>query len=839
MNLFKLKILLLSLSISYSSFINSQIIDDFNTVNYSFKKNNWEGDTTKFSVTNKALRLNNTPTTDTVLIFKKIPKWQQDSIVWIINIEHLFSASNNNYSLIYLASDEGFNESLYFKIGESGTTDKMKFYRNDASNMIHETNENSFGSNFNYLIKIIKIKENYQIYIDKKDGNNFVFDSQFNNNSNITELNIFGIKCRHTSSNSTKYIFDDIEINYKVYIDKTPPKVDSIIILSENQLEIRFSEPLYQNPFFKENINSLLNINSIDSISEKIYELTFENNFINFNNNKIIVSNIYDTLLNNNKNIEINWQIEQYGTTNYKSIIFNEILASPTSEIPYEFIEIYNKSDSYIRGESLSIHDKTNYNIFPKVTINPHQYYILCNTKDTSFFNKYGKTIGIDNFITLNNSNEELKIIANNLLIDSLNYTSIEPEKSLAYISINNNCFYNELWLSSEDEIGASPGYENIFSDDKNTYIQSVNYINDSIIQILLSSQIDTNNLKEISINYDQFDYFLTFNTIEKHLNFVIHQELERGVELEFILDNIHSCYQDEISLNFNLTLPHIPQNKEIIITEILSNTKDNQFDYIEITNNSNLFFNIKDLYINKLNTNGTVSSSNLSDSNIFIYPGNHFVFSENITWFNNYYNHVNEDFLFETELPSLNNDSNTIFITYEKDTIDIVSYRNNWHFELITDEKGVSLEKIDYQNNQNTASNWTSSASSNNFGSPTTINSHFKNNKQKNNSKNFFLNRSIFSPDNDGYQDLLEVSYDFSDTENIITATIYNENGGITKQLLTNETLPSRGTIIWDGINEHNQITPAGYYIIILENFNLNGKYTVEKIPFVIAKYL
>ena len=838
MNLINIKPILFLVAIISPFLIFSQINENFDN-NYSFKNNLWQGDTLKFSIENEELKLNNEPKTDTVLIYKTHSSWQEDSIIWEISIEQLFSASNNNYSLIYLASDSIFENSFYIKIGESGSDDKIKFYHKNSSTVIHESKEDTFGKEFNYNIKVVKSKESYRVYIDKKDGNNYVFDSDFTNNMSLENLNYFGIKCRHTSSNSTKFIFDDISIIYDIYSDKNPPTIDSVIVKSENQLKVCFSEPLHQNPFYSENINSSIFIKKIDSVSKTEYELTFEYNFINFNYNSITINNLYDTLLNNNQNIEINWEIEQYETPNFRSIILNEIIAIPNSTIANEFIEIYNRTDSYYQANSLTLYDKTNYNTLPEFIIKPKQYYILCDIKDTSYFNSFGETIGVENFITLNNSNEELKLIANNIVIDSLNYTITENEKSLAYISANNNCFYNELWLPSEEIFGSSPGSKNHFLEmDNSLEIISVNPKGDSAIDIYLNAIIDTNSLIKVSKQEENIDYTISFNNELKSFQINTVEKLERGVQIQFKIDSINTCYQEITSINFNIMLPYIPSEKDLIITEILSNTNDQQFDYIEITNNSDKFFSLNDIYINKINSDATIITSKLSDSNIIIHPNNHYVFSKNTSWFIDYYNNVNEEFLFTANLPSLNNDSNTVFISNKEKVIDLVSYNNNWHFELVTNEKGVSLEKIDYQNNENNSSNWTSSASSNNFGSPTNENSHFNNHK-KNKESNFSLESSIFSPDNDGYQDLLAINYLFSENNNIITAIIYNENGSLIKELVTNETLASNGTITWNGINENNTITPAGFYIIIIEKFNLNGAYTIEKIPFVIAKYL
>ncbi|MEY3148152.1 MAG: hypothetical protein RL688_1371, partial [Actinomycetota bacterium] len=57
----------------------------------------------------------------------------------------------------------------------------------------------------------------------------------------------------------------------------------------------------------------------------------------------------------------------------------------------------------------------------------------------------------------------------------------------------------------------------------------------------------------------------------------------------------------------------------------------------------------------------------------------------------------------------------------------DRVAYLNDWHFKLISDEEGVSLERIDHNAVSQDASNWHSAASSVNYGTPTYKNSQYR----------------------------------------------------------------------------------------------------------------
>ncbi|MCD4746506.1 MAG: hypothetical protein K8R58_09415, partial [Bacteroidales bacterium] len=54
---------------------------------------------------------------------------------------------------------------------------------------------------------------------------------------------------------------------------------------------------------------------------------------------------------------------------------------------------------------------------------------------------------------------------------------------------------------------------------------------------------------------------------------------------------------------------------------------------------------------------------------------------------------------------------------------------------------------------------------------------------------------------------------------------TIFNSAGKLTKTLIRNELLGTKGGFSWDGINQNNEKANIGIYIIYFEVFDLNGK--------------
>ncbi|MDP3468025.1 MAG: hypothetical protein Q8S11_06805, partial [Daejeonella sp.] len=89
---------------------------------------------------------------------------------------------------------------------------------------------------------------------------------------------------------------------------------------------------------------------------------------------------------------------------------------------------------------------------------------------------------------------------------------------------------------------------------------------------------------------------------------------------------------------------------------------------------------------------------------------------------------------------------------------------------------------------------------------------------------------------DNDGFEDLLEMNYQFPEPGKIANVSIFNVQGVLIKKLLKNFILNNTGSFIWDGLNEQNQPAAGGIYLLKAEFFDINGHISRFSKPFVLA---
>jgi hypothetical protein len=169
--------------------------------------------------------------------------------------------------------------------------------------------------------------------------------------------------------------------------------------------------------------------------------------------------------------------------------------------------------------------------------------------------------------------------------------------------------------------------------------------------------------------------------------------------------------------------------------------------------------------------------------------------------------------------------------------TIDSVSYNPNWHNPEIDDSKGRSLERINPSLNSNDGRNWSTSVNSLG-GTPLKQNSIFTR-KLPSQSK-IEIVPNPFSPDNDGFEDYTIISYELPLETSQIRIRIFDSIGRLVRTLADNEPSSSKGSIIFDGLDDNKQPLRIGIYIVLIEAVNQqNGVIEQIKKPVVVAKKL
>jgi len=133
----------------------------------------------------------------------------------------------------------------------------------------------------------------------------------------------------------------------------------------------------------------------------------------------------------------------------------------------------------------------------------------------------------------------------------------------------------------------------------------------------------------------------------------------------------------------------------------------------------------------------------------------------------------------------------------------------------------GVSLERIDPNGESSSSFNWHSAAEEIGFATPGRVNSQFLSALSNG---EITLTNDVFSPDNDGFEDVLQISYEMIESGLLGKATIYDDRGRLIRKLFSNELLGSKGTFTWDGLSDNQIKASIGVYVLLFEAFSTDG---------------
>ena len=156
-------------------------------------------------------------------------------------------------------------------------------------------------------------------------------------------------------------------------------------------------------------------------------------------------------------------------------------------------------------------------------------------------------------------------------------------------------------------------------------------------------------------------------------------------------------------------------------------------------------------------------------------------------------------------------------------DVLDEVAYEENWHFKLLSDREGVALERIDVHGQSQYSGNWHSAASTAGYGTPGYKNSQgweFPVDTQV-----ISITPLLFSPDNDGMDDLLFIRYHMKEPGYVASIHLFDREGKPVRTLVEKALLGTEGTWSWDGLDYAGHALSAGTYVIFIETFNLRGQ--------------
>ena len=548
---------------------------------------------------------------------------------------------------------------------------------------------------------------------------------------------------------------------------------------------------------------------------------------------------------------------------NRYDVVIAEIMADPSPQVGLpgnEWIELKNISSFPINLQNWRIGD-SNGQSGPMLNflLQPDSQVIVCTGSAVTAMSTFGNTISVTSFPSLDNDGEEIVLKSSDgKIIHVVNYSANwyqnELKKqggwTLEMIDANNPCSGISNWKASINTKGGTPGTINsiyaVNNDQQAPELINAFVKDNSTIVIVFNEPLDSTS-SSLLTNYT-VDGGVTLNSTEALSPSFYQVELKTTAPLEqnkiytITANNLFDCKSNLISAKntAKFGLPADAIAGDIIVNEILFNPRSNSYDYIELYNKSNKIVDAAKLYVANRNSSGGINSiTSISSSSFYIFPGDYIVITEdadNLAL--NYLVQNPSAVLIASSLPSFPDDEGFILVLNQQgDVIDEVNYSDDWHFKLIDNAEGISLERVDADGASQKADNWHSAASTAGFGTPGYKNSQFKN--QQAISATIQVTPKVFSPDNDGLDDIATIQYKINEPGYVANITIFDAAGRPVRNLVRNGIMAITGYWNWDGLNDRGLKLPVGTYILFTEIFNLQGKKERFKNTIVLARKL
>lgn len=857
LNIFPMKkLIILIFFLPYFAF--TQVIDNFNDGDF-YQNPTWIGNDTSFVIENFQLRSNGPQATSNT-IYLCTSNTLINNIEWSFLIDLKFNPTSSNIVRIYLTANQSdlttATDAYYIEIGQTNQ-DYINFYKkiNNIPTLLF-TGTTAFANNVKVRIKVTRDNSaNWCIFSDNTGGFNYISEGNNFTENSIISTSYFGLYCQYiTPTRFNQYYFDDISIS-NIVIDTIAPLVNSIVAMNSNSLDVLFSEETDANT--SENINNYQVNNGINNPVSATKDGTNKSMVHLFFNQSFAQDFVYQIDINNISDLKGNIMLPTIRNFSYHKpqlydIVINEIMTDENPAPPIlpasDYIELFNRTSQSINLNNwkIKLKDDLAFMTIGNITLLPDSFLILSDDGDIAALHPYCSNIFGFTTFAINNENVNISLadnfgnIIHSIYLTKLLYNDVGKQEggwSIEQIDPNNPCGDINNWRASVDQKGGTPGKKNsVYTPNPDLippFLSRICVLNKYAIKLTFNEKMNAEKLQniqayEISNNLQISNFIIPpneMNSIELHFNDSIKNQLVYYVT---IMDTLTDCVGNSITLNTKekFAYPSDPVVNDVIINEILFNPKDDGVDFVEIYNHSKNNIDLNKMYISSfdLNTNKIKSMYPVSYGCGTLFSGDFIVITTNPDKVKQqYFTESPNKFNKMNTLPSFNNDMGIVILSLSDSTIiDRFDYNESMHFPLLTNVDGVSLERINPDKPSQDKQNWHSAAQSVGFATPTYANSQY--------SEFLYLEDpititpEIFSPDNDGYNDILNINYQFDTPGYSANVTIFNANGKPVKQLIKNELLGTKGNFIWDGIDDSNQKAIIGIYIIYIEIFDMKG---------------
>ncbi len=552
---------------------------------------------------------------------------------------------------------------------------------------------------------------------------------------------------------------------------------------------------------------------------------------------------------------------EQIGKIGFHDVVISEIMANPkgiTGLPEVEYVELYNRTEEEINLKGCTFYYDVKKFVLPAYKLQAAKRVIMCHAEKASLFPASVPLLPIPSFPVLANSGK-LLLLENpaNEPISWVAYSDKwygDSQKSqggfsLEIIDPENPMPTQQNWSASVSTQGGTPGTENSI-DRRNPDLDKpllVRHSRNESGHISLDFNLPMGSFEHCQIVADPPNEKMNF--LIEVINYpygnqvlLVPDRKATNEPLELTVSNLTSLSGNPLQprLPLHFTTPKTPLEGDLVINEILFNPLPGTLPFVELYNNSDKLFDLNELKLCKIETSGEIGTVYpLSEGSSYINPHEYvLIHCDPISLFR-LYQYEGEPLVVSPARLTLSKSGGRIgLLDGENNCIDRVTYHDRMHTAPTTDRSGISLERIDFEEESELPLNW-QSANSANRGNATP---GYQNSSpdpdlslpvDEAHKPGFWLPYPAVGLSGTANERPLTVHYRLNEAGYVATFSVYDTKGILIGRPAVNLELIETGEISWNSEWYNKRMPVPGIYILLIEYFNLKGAVHRTKLPF------
>lgn len=541
------------------------------------------------------------------------------------------------------------------------------------------------------------------------------------------------------------------------------------------------------------------------------------------------------------------------------SVVISEVMYKPDPSVglpEVEYVELYNRSANDVQLKDWKLMVGKTQKLLPEMLLPAHAYLLLLSKADTAAFAPADsiRLMALSS-LSLNNTSQTLSLLdAQGETVFTCTYRHAwqDAAKQLGGWSLemrNTNCPCMEKgnWCSSTDLSGGTPGRANsvrdTFPDEQPPRLLRAVNADSTEVVLFFSEKLHPQSVWKASSylcdDEDTAARVLSLSADWTSVRLRLQRPLayRKTYRLQVLPPLCDCAGNGTESVTVEVARAEKMDSFDLVINEVLTYPRDGGVPFVEVYNRSDKVLDLKNLRLSTRKNDGSLDTGKrVAADGWQLFPGGYAFLCKDVETVCSQYVCAEECGIRMDAFPAYAQSQGRVVLLEKARIIDELAYQESMHYPLLVSTEGVSLERLHPDVSTQDASHWCSAASVSGYATPglqNSCHSDFRPDERK----VLQLENKVFSPDGDGYEDVLKVYYSLPEAECRASAWIYRLDGMPVRQLLKNELMAAQGMFSWDGMLDNGRTAPAGAYLLVFEYFTTGGKVERLRLALTVAR--